>query len=274
VDRKNVTVGSELDATVVWCDVHVRVPGLDVEGRDRLQAGLHAVERRLGVIVRGTEEFMLLTREADEGAAGELARRLLVAAGSRAGIEPGRLSCAVIERVVPRRRDLTGLPRRVEAPQGRYRTVDVGERGQLHALHGGALGEWVVYRDDGRERAVAGRDLLAVIDELFELPHGRKAQWVYDAIESLAGQRTALGVRYACPCCDFLTLTEPPSGTFAICPVCWWEDDNVQFCDPDHTGGANGLSLRDARDTFRRIGVSKPRLLQHARPPLPEERPS
>ncbi len=37
--------------------------------------------------------------------------------------------------------------------------------------------------------------------------------------------------RYACPCCGYLTLTEKPPGTFAICPVCFWEDDEVQFKD-------------------------------------------
>lgn len=166
------------------------------------------------------------------------------------------------------------MPRRVEAPPGHYRDVAVGERGRLHAMDGGPLGEWVGYRDADRQTAVAGRDLLAVISELLELPHGRKPQWVYDAIEALAGHRTSLGVRYACPCCDFLTLTDPPSGTHAICPVCGWEDDRVQFDNPDYTGGANGPSLRQARDTFREIGASESRRLERVRPPLAEETPS
>jgi Cysteine-rich CPCC len=260
--------------TVVWCDVYVRVPGLDPDGSDRLVAAMHAADRRLGVIVRGSEFFYLLTREADGPAAREYAKRILVDAGRRAGIEHGLIDGAVIEQVALRQRDLTGMARRIEAPPGRYRAVDVGEFGSLHALHGGELGEWVVYRDDDPKTAVAGRDLLEVIDELFELPHGRKAPWVYDAIERLAGHRTPLGVRYACPCCEFLTLTEPPSGTYAICPVCWWEDDSVQFRDPDYTGGANRPSLREARATYRRIGVSESRLLEYARPPAAEERPS
>ena len=266
-------MASDQDATVVWCDVYVRVPGLDVAGRDRLQAALHASERRLGVGVRGTEEFILMTHDADEQEARAFVERLLVEAAARAGIERSVLNGAAIEQVIPRRRDLTGRPRRVEAPAGRYRGVDIAERGRLHALHEGPLGEWVVYRDDDRDAAVVGRDLLAVIDELFELPHGRKAAWVYDAIESLAGHETPLGVRYACPCCDFLTLTEPPSGTYEICPVCWWEDDGVQFRNPDYPGGANSPSLRQARETFRRIGASEARLLEYARPPCAEEQP-
>ena len=246
-------MGSEAhDATVVWCDVHVRVPGLDVAGRDRLQAALHATERRLGVIVRGTEEFILLTREADDRDARAFAARLLQEAGARAGLERGRLEAAVIEQIVARRRNLTGRPRRIEAPAGRYRTVDVGERGRIQAMHAGPLGEWVVFRDEHRAAAVTGRDLLDVLDELYELPHGAKAQWVYDVIERLAGHQTPHGVRYACPCCDRHALTEPPSGTFEICPVCGWEDDGVQFRDPDYRGGANGASLREARDAYRR----------------------
>lgn len=49
--------------------------------------------------------------------------------------------------------------------------------------------------------------------------------------------------RFACPCCSFLTLTELPPGTFEICPVCYWEDDNVQFADPEYVGGANRINL-------------------------------
>ena len=38
--------------------------------------------------------------------------------------------------------------------------------------------------------------------------------------------------------------------------VCFWEDDGVQFNDPDYEGGANEVSLRQARDNYREIGVS------------------
>jgi hypothetical protein len=41
-------------------------------------------------------------------------------------------------------------------------------------MHEGPLGEWVVYLDKDTQSAIAGRNLFAVIDELFELPHGRK----------------------------------------------------------------------------------------------------
>ena len=36
-----------------------------------------------------------------------------------------------------------------------------------------------------------------------------------------------------CPCCGFLTRSEPDHGKFEICSVCNWEDDDVQFNNPD-----------------------------------------
>jgi hypothetical protein len=79
--------------------------------------------------------------------------------------------------------------------------------------------------------------------------------------------------KYACPCCRSLTLDEPPPGTFDICPVCWWEDDNVQFDDPEFRGGANEVSLREARANFARIGASDSRWKNRVRLPNSEEIP-
>jgi hypothetical protein len=78
---------------------------------------------------------------------------------------------------------------------------------------------------------------------------------------------------FPCPCCGYLTLPEGPPGTFFICPVCWWEDDDVQFADPASEGGANRVSLRDARLNYARIGASEPRFADQVRPPRPEEQP-
>lgn len=80
--------------------------------------------------------------------------------------------------------------------------------------------------------------------------------------------------RYGCPCCGFLTLDEAPPGTFAICPVCFWEDDEVQFRDPLYEGGANGVSLEQARKNFREFGAIEEGLRSEVRPPLADERPA
>jgi anaerobic ribonucleoside-triphosphate reductase len=57
---------------------------------------------------------------------------------------------------------------------------------------------------------------------------------------------------YTCPCCGYKTLAEEPPGTYEICPICDWEDDVVQFDDPDYEGCANRLSLRQNQQKFMR----------------------
>ena len=56
--------------------------------------------------------------------------------------------------------------------------------------------------------------------------------------------------KYSCPCCGHPALDEQPPGTVAICDTCGWEDDTVQFNDPDYEGGANSESLVQARQEF------------------------
>lgn len=36
-----------------------------------------------------------------------------------------------------------------------------------------------------------------------------------------------------------------------ICPVCGWEDDDIQNDDPDFDGGANDMSLNEAKAAYR-----------------------
>lgn len=80
-----------------------------------------------------------------------------------------------------------------------------------------------------------------------------------------------MSARFPCPCCGYLTLAEKPPGSFAICPVCFWEDDSVQFESPDLGGGANVVSLRQAQANFAAFGATEKRFRTHARQPRPEE---
>ena len=57
--------------------------------------------------------------------------------------------------------------------------------------------------------------------------------------------------QYECPCCGQPGFTHPVDGTYDICPYCMWEDDPVQLKDPDFAGGANELSLNEAREKIR-----------------------
>jgi hypothetical protein len=135
------------------------------------------------------------------------------------------------------------------------------------------MGNWIVRLREPDGRAASGRWLLVVLSDLLNLPPGRKPGWVVDLVDEVTGRDTAAGRRYPCPCCDHLTLLEPPTGTFAICPVCGWEDDNLQFVHPDSSGGANKVSLREARENFRRLGASEPRRQNRVRSPRPHEMP-
>ncbi len=54
---------------------------------------------------------------------------------------------------------------------------------------------------------------------------------------------------FPCPCCLELTLGE--AGAYEVCPNCNWEDDPVQQDDPMYAGGANKLSLLEARERYR-----------------------
>jgi hypothetical protein len=76
---------------------------------------------------------------------------------------------------------------------------------------------------------------------------------------------------FACPCCGYPTLSEKPPGTFAVCPVCFWEDDDAQFRDPAFAGGANSVSLNDARRNFAAYGASAEDLRTKVRAPTDEE---
>lgn len=257
--------------------MYLRPPLLAPDARERLVAALHEADRWLGVGVGvggadGGTRLMLFTREDNDHAARERALALLGEATEREALTNLMAGQAEIERV-DRRKLSPGRPRPARAPaELAYRTIALHDA-VLCAAHEGPLGRWTVHLQGAEDRAWSGRNLLAVLSELFELPRGKKDDWVYEIIRELSGRETPLGTRYACPCCDCYTFEEQPPGTFAICPVCWWEYENVQFADPDYRGGANKPSLREARETYRRIGVSKERHLLRARAPLPEERP-
>jgi hypothetical protein len=78
--------------------------------------------------------------------------------------------------------------------------------------------------------------------------------------------------KYKCPCCGFLTLEEQSSGTYEICPVCYWEDDPVQSDDPSYEGGANKISLTQARINFKEFGACSRESIKNVRPPTEVER--
>ena len=55
-----------------------------------------------------------------------------------------------------------------------------------------------------------------------------------------------------CPVCGKYYFTEENS--FDICPICGWENDGVQADDHNYAGGANSLSVNEARIEFFLLG--------------------
>lgn len=55
---------------------------------------------------------------------------------------------------------------------------------------------------------------------------------------------------WPCRACYFEHIEDERYGEYIICPHCGWEDDPVQFKDPNFAGGANELSLNVFIDTL------------------------
>ncbi|OLS33795.1 CPCC family cysteine-rich protein [Bacillus sp. MRMR6] len=73
-------------------------------------------------------------------------------------------------------------------------------------------------------------------------------------------------MKYTCPCCGYKTLDEEPPGTYEICSICFWEDDGVQYDDPDYRGGANTSSLREAQKNYILFGACEEGILSVRKP--------
>lgn len=80
-----------------------------------------------------------------------------------------------------------------------------------------------------------------------------------------------LELRYPCPCCFYFTFDEP-EGSFDICPVCNWEDDEIQLQNLGLSGGANEECLNDARRNFKEFQASSYRFKKVVRQALEDEK--
>lgn len=60
----------------------------------------------------------------------------------------------------------------------------------------------------------------------------------------------------ACPCCGFNTIEDQMYGSYILCPICDWEDDQVQLANPCSRGGANHYSLAEQQMKFgKRVDI-------------------
>lgn len=51
---------------------------------------------------------------------------------------------------------------------------------------------------------------------------------------------------FLCPCCGKVRV-----GEYDICPTCGWENDPIQAEHPEMAGGANQMSLQEARKAYQ-----------------------
>lgn len=79
---------------------------------------------------------------------------------------------------------------------------------------------------------------------------------------------------FPCPCCGYRTFSVPREDAIAyICPVCFWENDVFDPGEDQPSDENRGMTLRQGREAFRRLGAVSEEFLQYVREPLPEEIP-
>lgn len=80
--------------------------------------------------------------------------------------------------------------------------------------------------------------------------------------------------KFPCPCCGCKTFPVPKEDALAyICPVCFWENDVFDPGDDQPSDENRGMTLRQGREVYRRLGAVCPDLIPYVRKPLPEELP-
>ena len=80
--------------------------------------------------------------------------------------------------------------------------------------------------------------------------------------------------KFPCPCCGYRTFPVPKEEAVAyICPVCFWENDVFALGEDQPSEENRGITLKQGREAFRRLGAVRKDLAQYTRKPLPEEIP-
>lgn len=57
-----------------------------------------------------------------------------------------------------------------------------------------------------------------------------------------------------------------------ICPVCFWENDPIQNKNENYVGGANQISLAEAKRNFALFGAITEDLIKYVRQPFDKEK--
>lgn len=72
-------------------------------------------------------------------------------------------------------------------------------------------------------------------------------------------------MKYVCKCCGCAALDS--ADEYDICPVCCWEKDKTQESDTEYRGGANAVTLNEARKNYAEFGACEKRFAEKVRKP-------
>lgn len=75
-----------------------------------------------------------------------------------------------------------------------------------------------------------------------------------------------------CPCCDYLTIPNKGYALAYICPICMWEIDLFINSDDESSDQNHGLSIKEARENYKKYGAAQEILKQYCREPKDYER--
>lgn len=82
---------------------------------------------------------------------------------------------------------------------------------------------------------------------LQELAEDKNTAWAYD---EYCRKVKMVFSKIKCPVCGKYQFSE--NDDFDFCPVCNWQNDGVQNDNADYEGGANHMSLNQAREAYKR----------------------
>ena len=74
-----------------------------------------------------------------------------------------------------------------------------------------------------------------------------------------------------CPCCNCFTMEHNEVVYHDICPVCFWENDPIQNDNEKYVGGANDISLSEAKANYQKFGAVKQEYIESVRSPYLDE---
>jgi hypothetical protein len=138
---------------------------------------------------------------------------------------------------------VVGMRARVEHDTGDINWVETKDA-ELHRGGGGGGGASLVPLD----AAATVADAISTTDAAANAVAASASQMsLGHEVSSLHGTSDQHQALLACPACGFRTLADGAYGSFDICKVCSWEDDQIQLSNHAAGGCANSESLIEAQ---------------------------